>query len=93
MNILPFLLLLTSTSLSFDLLRYSLPAACKSEKDTLTHRIVYTSVEILPECEGGKPALLRKIRKISMTKGESDQEYDGNFVVVSARYPRSARPH
>jgi hypothetical protein len=52
---------------------------CKTEKDNITGKIIYTSAEISPENEGGTAALLRRYSKLSIPIPD---DYDTRFIVA-----------
>ena len=53
---------------------------CRTEFDTLTKTKVYISADMLPQNDGGKPALFKSLSKIGMPTITND--YDPNFIVA-----------
>jgi outer membrane biosynthesis protein TonB len=62
---------------------YTLADTCKTEKDSLTGRMIYLSAEIAPEVAGGLPALLRRLNKnLQFPDTLLNNEIESNYVVA-----------
>ena len=56
--------------------------SCKTELDSLTKKIVYTTADILPTNEGGKTALLKQLERVTNINTPAPENFDSNVIVA-----------
>lgn len=55
---------------------------CKTQIDSLTNKIIYTTADILPTNEGGKGALMKKLERGISADIAIESDFDGSIIVA-----------
>ena len=61
---------------------YAAEDTCKTGKDQVTGRTVYLTTDVEPQCQDGKPALLRKLNKSITFRDSSENEMHSQYMVA-----------
>ena len=56
--------------------------SCKTEVDSLTKKLVYTTADILPTNEGGKATLMKKLEGGISSDIDIPNNFDGSIIVA-----------